>query len=233
MTKKSPQSQEEKAAARAQRQAAKAQRELAEQQEQQRLAVKRQEQLSIAKAATEALERDLETARERQEVRSDLMDHASGFYQEIDKLARGKSLFEATHLVVEEANQIVKDAKAVIKGDTYLDRVKEFVPAGNNPTYPDVVITIKTILQALGRAESRFESTTKAIKKRLGEAFTIYEALLLYCNEPRTISKDDVSESIDEHWLHKEWFVGYAESFDFERLDDLNLAEYLATDIDA
>lgn len=230
--KKSAQTEEEKAAARTQRQVAKQERELVERQERERLAAKRLEQLNVVSAAVDVLDRDLEMARRRETTRSDLLDHATGFYEEVEKLGRGKSLMEATPLAVTEANDIVRDAKTLIKGDAYLDRVKEFVPAGNNPTYPDVVITIKTILHALGRAESRFEEATEAIGKRLAEALLLQEALRLYCEGEESVSREELSELTDTS-LDKEWFHGYPQEFAFELLDDLDLAAHLANDIEA
>jgi len=52
---------------------------------------------------------------------------------------------EATPLIVEQVNDIIRDAKSIIEGDPYLDRVKEFVPAGNNPTYPDVLLVARSV----------------------------------------------------------------------------------------
>ena len=87
---------------------------------------RRTQQLEIAKAAAERLETALHSARDKSERSEALANHLSGFYgfyEEVDKLAKGKALVEATDLIVEHANAIVQDAKALIQGDSYLDRV--------------------------------------------------------------------------------------------------------------
>ncbi len=91
------------------------------------------------------------------------------------KLAKGKSMLEATHLAVQEANQIIRDAKTIIAGDPYLDRVKEFVPAGENPVYPDILDSVRNVVQALERAESRFEALEEATEAMSKETATIRE----------------------------------------------------------
>ena len=76
-----------------------------------------------------------------------------GFYEEIDKLTKGKALMEVTPLMLEQVNDVIRDSKAMVKGDTYLDRIKEFVSAGNNPLYPDVLVTLRALQQVLERFE--------------------------------------------------------------------------------
>src|ERR1700678_1835085 len=75
--------------------------------------------------------------------------HLPGFYEEVDKLAKGKALFSATDMIVQDANNIIRDAKALIDGDVYIDSLKEFVPAGDNPVYPDILMASRTVQQAL------------------------------------------------------------------------------------
>jgi hypothetical protein len=101
---------------------------------------RRREQLHEVEKLLQAREAVRNAARDAAARREALSDHLSGFYDEVDKLAKGRTMIEATPLIVQQANDIVLDAKAIVEGDTYLDRVKEFVPAGNNPVYPDVLV---------------------------------------------------------------------------------------------
>src|SRR5258708_6722087 len=128
-----------------------AEREESERQEAATLAARRKAQLDEVRLVVGKRGGLLREVSRRQRRRDDLADHLAGFYEEIDKLAKGKALLEVTPLVLEEANQIIRDAKAIITEDTYLDRTKEFVAAGNNPVYPDVVVALRTVRQALER----------------------------------------------------------------------------------
>src|ERR1700737_3050955 len=116
---------------------------------------RRAEQLENAKIAVERLEKAFK-ALENDAVRHKaLSSHLHGFYDEIDKLTKSKALVEATDLVVQQSNYIIQDAKELIQGDVHLDRVKEFVPAGTNPEYRDVLLVLRAIQQSLARCETQ------------------------------------------------------------------------------
>jgi hypothetical protein len=167
-----------------------------------------------------------------------LDSHLRGFYQEIDKLAKGKTLLVVTDLVVEQANAIIRDAKTLIQGDPYLDRVKEFVPAGDNPVYPDVLLVARTVQQSLQRNERGLSPRSAAANSRLLEAQTICVALECFLEEEeeeeeeeRYVSKEQVEERLDDS-IEDDWFKEYDdgnEYFDFDRLDRLNLQSYLSS----
>jgi hypothetical protein len=232
MTRHPPKTEEEKAARRAQLAERRAERMRAGQREAQELLTRRKEQLSTATEALDRLRKELREVRRRESARAALSDHTTGFYDEIDKLAKGKSLLEVTKLIVDETNEIIRDAKALIEGDPFLDRVKEFVPAGNNPVYPDVVVSLKTVLQALGRAESQLESAEQGIGTLIDEADTIRAALYVLVEEDTAPSKDDVLRVIENDKLVDSWFVETHSGavFDFEQLDQIDIAAHLSTE---
>ena len=120
----------------------------------------------------------------------DLRDHANGFYEEIDKLAKGKSLLEVTDRALEETNSIISDAKRIVGDDPYLKRTHEFVAAGNNPVYPDVVLALRAVIQSLYRyrANKKEEATLRA--GVLHELNTILAAMHLLGEGEESISKD-------------------------------------------
>ena len=130
----------------------------------------RSQQLEIAKRAVDALQEKLRIILRNAKSCAALSNHLEGFYEEIDKLAKGKTLVPVTDLVVQEANDIVRDAKALITSDTYLDRVKEFVPAGDNPVYPDVLLSIRAVRQSLERAETHSDNRQQYLANLLREA---------------------------------------------------------------
>src|ERR1700689_3653359 len=77
----------------------------------------RKKQLEDTQAAAAKLEIAVRAARDKDERCEALTSHLLGFYEEVDKLTKGKALLEATDLIVEHANDIVRDAKSLIEGD--------------------------------------------------------------------------------------------------------------------
>ncbi|MCU1336364.1 MAG: hypothetical protein JWO19_1945 [Bryobacterales bacterium] len=199
----------------------------------------RTQQLESVRAAVTRVDTALKFARKNIARCDALTSHLAGFYQEIDKLAKGKAMLEVTHLVVEQSNHIVRDAKGLIEGDIYLDRVKEFVPAGDNPVYPDVLVTLRSVQQSL----QRFDSTNKQQLSRLGnllsQARTIEAALDVVLSQDATEeeeypSKADLEETLGhspfDSWIKGDYAAGFY--FDLDRLDRITIEEYFATSSD-
>ncbi len=84
--------------------------------------------------------------------------HLEGLYAEVDKLTKGKSLVPTSDLLVEVVNALISDAKGLIRKDTYLDRVKTFVAAGDNPAYPDVLVVLRVLQQSMERFDLMLKS---------------------------------------------------------------------------
>lgn len=95
----------------------------------------RKVQLECADASISKLQQGLQSTRAKVPELGRFISHLAAFYEEVDKLAKGKSLFPATDMIVEGTNSIICDAKALIDGDVYVERLKEFVAAGDNPVY--------------------------------------------------------------------------------------------------
>jgi hypothetical protein len=93
-------------------------------------------------------------------IRSSQGSHLHGLYDEVDKLAKGKSLLPTSDLLVELVNSLITDMKNLVFRDEYLDRLKAFVPAGNNPNYPDVLVALRILQQTLERFASLLETET-------------------------------------------------------------------------
>jgi hypothetical protein len=128
---------------------------------------------------------------------------------------------EATSLIVDQMNDIIRDAKSIINDDPYLDRVKEFVPAGNNPVYPDVLIVARSVQQSLGRAEKSLSDRERRVTKMRRDARTIVAALKFFATHGKHASKDDVEDFLNAKPPDDWFFEGNDENFyfDFERLD--------------
>jgi hypothetical protein len=159
--------------------------------------------------------------------------HLDGFYEEIDKLAKGKSMMQATDMIVEGTNTIIRDAKAIIDGDIYIERLKEFVPAGENPVYPDILMALRTIQQASARFGPGLQKRKPKITAAIKEAGAIRTVLDIFIE-----NEGHVATSEEIEGLSPEWFVYNDEEdedyesdepvpFDFERLDGLDVTEHL------
>ena len=122
---KTSQSESDAAAARA---AKKAAEEAEEERTAKELRTRRTLQLENSQAAVKKLAGELKDVKKTAKRCETLSNHSGGFYDETNKLAKGKTLIEATPLFVDQANDIIRDAKDIVKNDIYLDRIKEFVP---------------------------------------------------------------------------------------------------------
>jgi hypothetical protein len=160
-----------------------------------------------------------------------LSDHLKGFYDEVDKLTKGKSLIPVTDLTVVRINEVIGDAKNIVSGDAYLDRVKEFVPAGDNPVYPDVLMTARVVSDCLQRFGERLKHDRSVISGKLNETWTIQIALELYGQGTNSPRKELVERHLGDKtfygWFHFDAVTG-AHQFDFEGLDERNLESYLS-----
>jgi hypothetical protein len=189
--------------------------------EAQELRARRAEQLRAAETELTKLEEAVQLARDGKARHDALSSHLTGFYEEVDKLAKGRSLLEATSLIVDQANDIIRDAKSIIENDPYLDRIKEFVPAGNNPVYPDVLLVARSVQQCLERTEKPLADRELRLTKMRRHARTIVAALKHFGDQNVHPSKDDV-ESLLGAKPPDTWFFQSADGrcyFDFERLD--------------
>jgi hypothetical protein len=189
--------------------------------------------LDDATSAAEKLEKELRVVRKSMSDLEALSSHLDGFYSEIDKLTKGKSLIPVTDLLVERVNEIICDAKAILVGDKYLDRVKEFVPAGDNPVYPDVLMTSRVIRESLARFRERLEGLEKRLSEMFWEAKTIQAAVRHYLDKEEVPSKKQIQDRLGE-FVSREWFSYDSqrgvECFDFERLDSWDPNKYSLED---
>lgn len=188
-------------------------------------------QLECAETSISKLGQELRSTRRKVPELEKFRSHLAGFYSEIDKLAKGKSLVAATDMIVEGVNSIVCDVKALIDGDIYVDRLKEFVPAGENPVYPDILIVARTIQQATVRFKDTLDLRGNRIATVIREAETIKIALEIFIEEEKgyVADKDDVEGSMEK--ATDSWFKtneeGEGPFFDFERLDGIDLGKHL------
>ena len=192
---------------------------------------RRRGQLEIARASASKLQQQLSQINGVSARHIALSSHLGGFYEEVDKLTKGKSLLEVTDLIVTRMNEIIGDAKAMVSEDTYLDRVKEFVPAGDNPVYPDVLMTARAVRDCLDRFGERTKADRERVSSKLNEAWTIQVALQLHHEGTANPTKEAVEERLGRS-VPSGWFPYDSRTqryyFDFADLDQHNMEQYLS-----
>ncbi len=182
---------------------------------------RRSAKLRAAEPIVLEAEQGLRAVRDRMRRRDALADHLETFYGEVAKLAKGNRQIEATTLTVDQANEIIRDAKAVVVGDVYLDRVKEFVPAGENPVYPDVLMVAATVQAAVRRAKSVLAEEETRLFETWHNAGTIAAAIRLILETGEQPLWAEVKNALGEKPA-KEWFLKADDErvyFDIDRLD--------------
>jgi poly-D-alanine transfer protein DltD len=80
-----------------------------------------------------------------------LESELDGLYDEMDKLAKKAPNEPTTPLQLKIVNNFIKKAKHLMSGDTIIDEVEVFIPAGDNPEYRDIVTVLRQIRQGLQR----------------------------------------------------------------------------------
>ncbi len=83
-------------------------------------------------------------------------------------------MLEVTNRALEETNSIISDAKGIVGDDPYLKRTHEFVAAGNNPVYPDVLFALRSVLQSLDRFRAKKAEEASANAGILNELNTYF-----------------------------------------------------------
>ena len=193
----------------------------------------RTKQLNLVRAAIEKLDKAADEARKRNKQREALLSHLRTFYSEMNNIAKGKamSLIPVAELMVTQINDAIADAKKLIEGDVYLDRVKPFISAGNPPSYPEVLLVAKTVEEVLVRQGGDFDAQLEVIQQKQNEAATVQAGLECAMeNTEYAVSIDDVEARLDDA-PEPSWTTTDDqgdELFDLDRLDELDISAYFA-----
>ena len=162
---------------------------------------------------------------EQDSEQRDLLESvAQGLYEETDKLCKKAPGEQVTELLLEQVNQVIGETKGLIKDDAYVQRMNQFVPAGDRPEHRDVVVILRMVLQALKRFESHLQKAKPEAERRLNEAKVLEYATQKYQEEGVTLTKDDLNPSFVK--AAEGWFVGDDETFDFDDFDRTVFKEY-------
>jgi len=108
---------------------------------------KEQEEKEMAKYERQQRKEEIKFRIRWEQISSELY----GLYEELDKIYKKAPEEQISDLTVQNMNNLIKDTKEIIKGDPYIDRIKDFVPAGDNPEYRDVIMVLRQLRQGLDR----------------------------------------------------------------------------------
>jgi hypothetical protein len=137
----------------------------------------RKEQLAATVTALDEHRKFGDSIRKARQNHSAQTSQLRGLYEEVDKLTKSKSVVPPSDLLVEVVNTQIADAKVLIFRDPYMDRLKSFVPAGDNPSYPDILLSLRILQQASERFTSMLDVETENHLAAGSELQTIAAAL--------------------------------------------------------
>ena len=187
----------------------------------------RNDQLAQIDESILVLDRRLHECMHNQRDQLTLLDSVSrGLYDEIDKLAKKAPAEPLTDLALEQVNDIIRGTKQLITSDPYIERLNEFVPAGDNPQHRDAVIVLRQIRQGLERFGKQLDSLIDLLRVRLRDARGIHVAIQLNLEGHTAVARDILKEyGVD---VSLDWLYGYPEALNFTRLDRIKISEYFA-----
>lgn len=163
------------------------------------------------------------------EKRSKILQSVSlGLYEEIDKLAKKAPADQVTDLILEQTNDVIREAKELLSDDVFIQRYKEFVPAGDNPEHRDVVVVLRQIREGLARFAPTVEPRQKWLQTVLRDAKGVRIALVLSDWGSKKITQEVLFENNAE--IMNQWLTDDEPPlFDFDRLDQIKIATYYNT----
>jgi hypothetical protein len=187
---------------------------------------KRNEQIKQLDQAIVELTKKLDDLRGKQKQLDLLQSVSFGLYDEMDKLAKKAGADQVTDLALEQVNDFIRDAKALLSEDPYAQKQKEFVAAGDNPQHRDVVVVMRQLRQGLERFTENLKSVQERYKLLLADAKGLHIAVEIFLEGTEDVSKDNFEYNevtVSERWMEGDDF---AETFSFDRLDRTNVPDY-------
>ncbi|PZO44474.1 MAG: hypothetical protein DCF19_01605 [Pseudanabaena frigida] len=192
---------------------------------------KRTEQLEQISNIIATLEPLLRNASGYQKNQLKLLDSVSlGLYEEIDKLSKKAPAEPVTDLVLTQMNEVIRETKELIKQDTYVQRLKEFISAGDNTQHRDAVVVMRQVRQGLDRFRAELYPLIERVKFKLDDAKGIEIAIQIYLEGRLNVTKadlDDHNGNLSSHWYNdRSAFITDDSEFNFVKLDKINIADY-------
>lgn len=148
-----------------------------------------------------------------------------GLYDEIDKLSKKAPAEPVTDLVLTQMNEVIRETKELVTDDPYVQRLQEFVPAGDNPQHRDAVVVMRQVRQGLDRFRRHLNPLIDNLTTSLDDARGVERALQLYLSGKESVTEKDLQgydNKVSKSWLT----TSYPYDFDFSKLDKINIAAY-------
>jgi len=184
---------------------------------------RRTEQLELVDKIIKELDFALVELRGKKKHQLNLLESVSkGLYEEIDKLSKKAPAEPVTDLALAQINDVIRETKELVEDDSYVQRLNEFVAAGDNPQHRDAVMVLRAVRQGLERYRSGMEVIDGNLARKLAEAKYIYEPIRLYLKGQRSIDISDLEGGTYYFWATKK----FPKQFDFSRLDEVDLRDY-------
>jgi hypothetical protein len=182
----------------------------------------RNKQIGDLDTAIQSLSAKMRALREKESRVHVLQSVAFGLYEELDKLAKKAPADQVTDMVLEQTNDVIREAKELLSDDLHVQRYKEFVAAGDNPEHRDVVVLLRQIRQALSRFTDGVESRRTWIETVSQDAKGVRAGAMLSRDGQSNLTRAELSAY--EGSVMSQWFQDGV--FDFDRLDRTNLGSY-------
>jgi hypothetical protein len=181
-------------------------------------------QLSQIQEIISVIEPRLKKASGYQKSQLSLLESVSlGLYDEIDKLAKKAPAEPVTDLVFSEMNQVIRETKELVVEDPYVQRLQEFIAAGDNPQHRDAVVVLRQLRQGLARFHEKLDALIYELRDKYNETDNIKQVLEIYMSGNESISAKDLKAyDIDiSDW----WLIGNYpnKEFDFSKLDKISI----------
>lgn len=188
---------------------------------------RRANQLEEIKKVFEVLSSEIREIHDTKTKKRQLLDSVSlGLYDEIDKLSKKAPAEPVTALVLSQVNDVIRETKQLAEDDSYIQRLNEFVAAGDNPEHRDAVVVLRQIRQGLQRLEQHLKGVASELSSKRTEARLIYVALKIFAEGDSVVGKEDLEEYNVELPANWRTFEDGEYHFNFEKVDRIDLTNY-------
>ncbi len=154
---------------------------------------------------------------------SALQSVALGLYEELDKLTKKSPVEAVTDFVLSQLNDVIRETKRLVADDSYVQKLNEAVPAGDNPEQRDAIVMLRQARQGLERHQGRIEPRIKIVRARLNEVDLLETAVETFLMDGSSIKRADF-DRFSSGYTFAEWFYSnFPREFDFQRLDSTDI----------
>ncbi len=194
---------------------------------------RRKKQLTQIREAVVGLGNELTHRREVHSDRKLLESVSLGMYEEIEKLTKKAPAEQVTELALEQVNDLIGEAKELMKEDRYIQKLNQFVPAGDLPELRDVLLVLRQTRQGLERFSNKLK--TEYVLGSLNNARIVETALELFLEGLRN---EDLFKALKDRrtifqfpseWEKKVQYGGrYITVFNFDHLDSIDIQKHFS-----